>query len=200
MQALLAGLCYSCCLETEAHAHPVPPRPEFHRGSVRSRSPHTQESPGRGRGQHECHLTRCPANSAAPSSPALREREKRVGEAFLGLHQRACIFFFFSERCFQVLGCVLLWQKMERLRCVLKTCRRIPVSALLAAVGILIAFLSTLGCFVRAPGTAVYCPWLSSQIVWSLRQILANRLGFATRCLLQYLSGDVFVANLIIWI
>ncbi|XP_020953734.1 acylphosphatase-1 isoform X12 [Sus scrofa] len=41
---------------------------------------------------------------------------------------------------------------MERLRCVLKTCRRIPVSALLAAVGILIAFLSTLGCFVRAPG------------------------------------------------
>ncbi|XP_015398885.1 acylphosphatase-1 isoform X2 [Panthera tigris] len=38
-------------------------------------------------------------------------------------------------------------------RCALESfCRRIPVSAHLAGVGLLIAFLSTLGCFVRAPG------------------------------------------------
>ncbi|XP_046503297.1 acylphosphatase-1 isoform X1 [Equus asinus] len=33
--------------------------------------------------------------------------------------------------------------------------RRIPVSARLAGVGLLVAFLSTLGCFVRAPGLNV---------------------------------------------
>lgn len=35
--------------------------------------------------------------------------------------------------------------------------RRIPVSSRLAGVGLLVAFLSTLGCFVRAPGMAIYC-------------------------------------------
>lgn len=42
-------------------------------------------------------------------------------------------------------------------RCALRSfCRKIPVSALLlAGVGMLIAFLGTLGCLVPAPGTAV---------------------------------------------
>ncbi|XP_006206144.1 acylphosphatase-1 isoform X1 [Vicugna pacos] len=34
-------------------------------------------------------------------------------------------------------------------------CRRIPVLAYLAGVGLLIAFLSTLSCFVRAPGLSM---------------------------------------------
>ncbi|XP_029807021.1 acylphosphatase-1 isoform X1 [Suricata suricatta] len=41
-------------------------------------------------------------------------------------------------------------------RCALESfSRRIPVSAHLAGVGLLIAFLSTLGCFVRAPGMSM---------------------------------------------
>ncbi|XP_061038720.1 acylphosphatase-1 isoform X2 [Eubalaena glacialis] len=41
-------------------------------------------------------------------------------------------------------------------RCALKSfCRRIPVSAPLAGVGLLIAFLSTFGCLVRAPGLSM---------------------------------------------
>ncbi|XP_054944599.1 acylphosphatase-1 isoform X2 [Physeter macrocephalus] len=41
-------------------------------------------------------------------------------------------------------------------RCALKSfCRRIPVSAPLAGVGLLITFLSTFGCLVRAPGLSV---------------------------------------------
>ncbi|XP_032261499.1 acylphosphatase-1 isoform X1 [Halichoerus grypus] len=41
-------------------------------------------------------------------------------------------------------------------RCALESsCRRIPVSAHLAGVGLLLAFLSTLGCLVRAPGVGM---------------------------------------------
>lgn len=42
-------------------------------------------------------------------------------------------------------------------RCALESfCHRIPMSAHLAGVILLIAFLTMLGCFVRAPGMATY--------------------------------------------
>lgn len=54
---------------------------------ARRRSPHAVGSRPRGEGgcgQFECHLTRCPANSAALSRPALGERERGRERLFWG--------------------------------------------------------------------------------------------------------------------
>lgn len=51
-----------------------------------------------------------------------------------------------------------------------------PMSAHLAGVILLIAFLTMLGCFVRAPGTISAC--FSSPIVWSLRSIFSDLARF----------------------
>lgn len=56
-------------------------------------------------------------------------------------------------------------------RCVSESsCRRILVSARLAGVGLLIAFLSSLGCVVRAPGMAVPpCFFLANSLELAVR-------------------------------
>ena len=75
-----------------------------------------------------------------------------MGEALLGLRQRACIFL---RAMLSDPGVCPFLAKDGAPRCALRSfCRKIPVSALLlAGVGMLIAFLGTLGCLVPAPGT-----------------------------------------------
>lgn len=154
---------------------------------MRKRSPHTTgRRPGRGRGRPGCRLTRCPANSAAPSSSALRGRGNGVGEAFLGLHQRAWIFL---RAMVSDPGVCPSLAKDGAPRCALKSfCRRIPVSAPLAGVGLLIAFLSTFGCLVRAPGTAVY--YLSMLFLANSLELASNFSNSARFC---YEEGGKFL-------
>lgn len=98
-----------------------------------------------------------------------------AGEALLGLHQRTCIFL--RTMLPDPVVCPSL-AKDRAPRCALESfCRRIPVSAHLAGVGLLIAFLSTLGCFVRAPGMAVHLCF-SSPLVWNLRSNFSNLARF----------------------
>lgn len=75
-----------------------------------------------------------------------------TGELFLGLHQRACIFL----RAMTPDPVVCPSRAKDGApRCALESfSRRIPMSAHIAAVSLLVVLLSVLGCFVRAPGMA----------------------------------------------
>lgn len=128
-----------------AQPRPSSRPPRGHRAQAQLES--EWERPGRGCGRSDCPLTRCAANSAALCPWG---REEGTGEAFLGLHQRTGV-------CLRTMtphpaGCPTL---AEDPRCALESlCRRMPRSAPLAGVGLLMAFLSTLRCLVPAPGMA----------------------------------------------